>query len=79
MKNLELFLAEVDKTSVAVYLACDHKVADDISNKLKLLASLLEDSLNQIEGYSHYYAEAPYYIPDEAKTFLKNIDKRMKV
>lgn len=79
MKNLEIFLAEVRKKSVAVYLACDERVAKDLSDTLERLAKLVEGCTSEIENYSRTSGDGSYYIPDEAEQFLKELDNDLRV
>ena len=79
MKNYELFLAEVRKRAVAVYLSCDESVATDLSNTLETLCVLLEDCVSEIEGYSRVSADGAYYTADEARDFLKELDEKLRV
>ncbi len=48
MKNIPLFIADLQKMSQAVYLACDAEVACDISLKvnkaIRLINALVEDN-----------------------------------
>ena len=79
MKNYELFLAEVRKRAVAVYLSCDESVATDLSNTLETLCVLLEDCVSEIEGYSRVLADGTYCTSDDALRFLKELDEKLRV
>lgn len=88
MNKLNKYLAEIEKTSVAVYLACEDSVAKDISGKLSKTAAMLKIAYNGLNDLSvvdkSIYPALPErrralrFCADEAKRTIAQIEAMLE-